>query len=97
MRKLVQKYQNIFFSKFVREHFQKIGLLDNICLLGHLASFYLSTLGISLGQFSDKGKLGIGGYFFVIFSFWRILFCSIIFYCEAQQIPVGQKLHRCVS
>ena len=64
MRKLVQKYQNIFFSKFVREHFQKIGLLDNICLLGHLASFYLSTLGISLGQFSDKGKLGIGGYFF---------------------------------
>ena len=72
MRKQVQKYQNIFFSKcFFREHFQKIRLLDNICLLGHLASFYLSTLGISLGQFSDKGKLGIGGYFFVIFAFWR--------------------------
>ena len=77
MRKLVQKYQNIFFSKFVREHFQKIGLLDNICLLGHLASFYLSTLGISLGQFSDKGKLGIGGYFLSYFLFGGFYFVPL--------------------
>ena len=97
MRKLVQKYQNICSPNLSESISRRSVCQITFASWATLPPFIFPPWGFHLVSSQTKVNWALEDIFFVIFSFWRILFCSIIFYCEAQQIPVGQKLHRCVS